>query len=71
MQPMTVTSRPNIRINKWNQFSWLDECLPNAFRKDLHRHFKDELRIQQKQQVKDKQPHTSVAVAYLTYPSDS
>ena len=44
----------------------------NIYRKDLSwPHFNYELRLQEKQQVKDQQPCIFVFVAYLTIPSSN
>ena len=44
----------------------------NAYRKQLSwLHFKDELKIQEKQQLKDRQSSISVSVAYLIFSSSS
>ena len=44
----------------------------NNYRKDLGwLNFNDEPRVQEKQQMKDQQPHIPVSVAYPTYSSSN
>ena len=72
MKPIRITSRPLLRIWKWNQLSQFRWHLPNTYRKDLSwLHFDNEPRVWQSLQVKDQQSHIFIFIAYLTIPSSN
>ena len=73
MKFIRITSRSTTRKRKWNQLSqfWRISTEVIHIEKTCWPHFDNELRVQEKQQVKDQQSCIFVFVACLTNPSSN
>ena len=68
MQSIRMKSRPSSRIKKLDQFRWASTKVITIEKTLSWLHFNDEPRVQERQQVKDRQSCIFVFVVHLTIP---